>query len=75
MVNQEIVIYLNTPLIQMEIQSKVIQKIRAKIVSEDAGGYVVSVKAVADGKKWNDDTQGLKKIFIPYHKIDFISLE
>lgn len=75
MINQEVIIYLNTPLVQLGPKAEGIQKIRAKVLSEDAGGYLISVKELADGKTWTEGTQGLKKIFIPYHKIDFISLE
>ncbi|MDO8519851.1 MAG: hypothetical protein Q7T11_06780 [Deltaproteobacteria bacterium] len=75
MINQEVIIYLNTPLIQINPKAGGIQKIRAKVVSQDAGGIFVTVKELADGKAWLEELQGLKKLFIPYHKIDFISLE
>lgn len=73
MINQDAIIYLNTPLIRIgdEMMESII-RVRGKVVGEGPQGYVIQVKAVGDEKKWEEETSFPKKIFLPLHKIDFI---
>ena len=73
--NQNVIIYLNTPLVQLEKdQGEVIFQIKGKIVAEEVLGFQVQIKAVGNEKGWGEKSS-LKKVFIPIHKIDYISIE
>ncbi len=79
MKDQNVEILLQTPLLTLlsreEIRDKPIleqvSKIVGKIISENAGGVTLSVKAVGSYKTV-DKNPHFSQIFIPYHKIDHI---
>lgn len=70
----ECTIYLNTPLAETGSAFSGYDRVRGKGLSHEAGGVLVQVKALGTSKDWQDKTLPVKKIFIPYHKIDFIDL-
>lgn len=77
MENQNVIVYLNTPLIKLESKMAMpdnAYRIKGKVISKDADGLSLQVKAIGDEKRWNDSPP-LKKIYLPIHKVDFISLE
>lgn len=75
---QQAIIYLHTPLMHPganEEKGAPALRLRGKILSRDASGIYVDVQAVAGAKGWVDGSPYGKKIFIPLHKIDYLSFE
>lgn len=79
MTNLEVTIYLNTPLIPTDYRSKAtadeISRIKGKIISEHASGYILQVKTTGNPREWFDNPSHLKRIFLPLHKVDFMVLD
>ncbi|HBF12669.1 MAG TPA: hypothetical protein DDW49_04655 [Deltaproteobacteria bacterium] len=77
MINEDVIIFLNTPLIAQESGGKTqttIHKIKAKVLKEEGGGFVLQVKSLGNDKGWQEAPASLKEIFLPTHKIDFAAL-
>lgn len=77
LINQSVVVYLNTPLTKSGLEGEKIENIfrlKGKVLAQSAEGFFVQVKSAGDEKKW-DDRGGMGKIFLPLHKIDFITVE
>lgn len=77
MLNQNVVVYLNTPLVGTGAEGErveLIARLKGKILAQGNEGFLLQAKAVGDKKGWNDSTP-IKKIFIPVHKVDYILLD
>lgn len=78
---QQAVIHLHTPLMPPQTERESDERLsettrlRGKILSRDASGIYVDVQAVAGAKGWIDGSPYGKRIFIPLHKIDYLSFE
>ena len=75
--NQNVVVYLNTPLWKSGLEREKVENIfrlKGKVLAQASEGFFIQVKSAGDGKKWADHT-GIGKIFLPIHKIDFIAVE
>ncbi|MBI2339517.1 MAG: hypothetical protein HYU99_03985 [Deltaproteobacteria bacterium] len=75
--NQNVIVYLNTPLLETELDGQRIESIsrlKGKILAQAAEGFFLQVKAVGDEKGWASPPP-FTRIFIPIHKIDFITAE
>ena len=77
MTNEQVIIYLNTPLVSHQPKGGTTflsTQIRGKILEESAGGVLIQVKGIGNEKGWNDNNP-FKKIFLPHHKINFIAVD
>ena len=77
MINQNVIIYLNTPLIETGVEEgrvALIARLKGKILAQGSEGFLLQTKAAGDKKGWNDSTT-VKKIFVPVHKVDYIVVE
>ena len=76
---QQVVVRLHTPLItpqgNQEERRAETMRLKGKIFSKEVSGIYVEVQAVAGVKGWVDGSPYGKKIFIPFHKIDYLSFE
>lgn len=79
MTNQEVVIYLNTPLVSRELKGRCnnesISRLRGKILSQEPTGFLIQIKSVGNERGWQEGAPSAKRIFIPIHKIDFMEME
>ncbi len=77
MTNEQVTIYLNTPLVAPQPKGTLVERasmIRGKVLSELQGGIFVQIKAIGNEKGWSEHCP-FKKIFVPHHKIDFVSVD
>jgi hypothetical protein len=77
MENQDVIIYLNTPLAQPQPKSleENTYQIKGKVVQYDASGITLLLKALGNDRGWSKSLSDIKKIFFPMHKIDYVVLE
>lgn len=77
MTNDNVTVYLNTPLFnssQKGLGLEGILMIRGKIFDESSAGITLQVKGIGNEKRWLEETP-FKKMIIPHHKIDFMVVE
>ncbi|MBI4412196.1 MAG: hypothetical protein HY541_06910 [Deltaproteobacteria bacterium] len=77
MINQNVIVYLNTPLLESGLEGGKIENIfrlKGKVLAQAPEGFFILVKSAGDEKKW-DDRSDIGKIFLPLHKIDFVAIE
>lgn len=75
---QQAIIYLHTPLMYPDAKEEKgapALRLKGKILSRDASGITLEVQASAGVKGWIDGSPYGKRIFIPLHKIDYLSFE
>lgn len=77
MANEDVIVYLKTPLLKMSAKEAMpdnAYRIQAKLVGEKEGGVMLKVQALGNDKIWQEPP-AVKQMFVPYHKIDFISYD
>ncbi len=75
--NEQVTLYLNTPLVSIKPRQAGevdILIIKAKVLEETASGLLIQMKAAGNEKAMLDNLP-FKKILVPTHKIDFIVVE